>query len=136
MVSVYLGRDDDVYVVPSELEFEGVYGEFLSSVREQYPEAYIFVLNPLVGTTSDNGPKWENCKSYLQDVVAARNDGGDDRVYFVALGSEQDPWLDDPGDYSGDRTHPNPNGHAIIAERLKEFMLTKLDDELLAKIEG
>ncbi|MCH2108631.1 MAG: GDSL-type esterase/lipase family protein [Polyangiaceae bacterium] len=110
-VFILLGTNDYVYASPSAAVFEAAYSSFLETVRSNYPQAHLFVVNVVQGRTTPDA-KWTQASASLQAVVDDQNSLGDDRVYFV-----------DPGDGLvnadfSDTTHPLPSGHQKMAENL------------------
>jgi lysophospholipase L1-like esterase len=117
---VALATNDFVYGNPSEAQFATAYLDFLATIQGNYPNAKIFLLNPLVGSVSghNNSGRLTAARQYIQNVANRSND----KVYFVEVGGPGDPVSDAIADYSGDRTHPNASGHSKIANRLNPII--------------
>lgn len=108
-VIINLGTNDHDHGVSSST-FQSAYTSFLGNIRAKYPNAVIFVM--------------ETFKQYYitqtKAAVAARNNAGDSKVYYV----DTTGWLSS-ADYS-DGTHPTPQGHTIVADHLAPIISAKL----------
>lgn len=86
--------------------FAPLYGSFLGVIRTAYPNAKLVAVRPLVG---DFGTE-------ISAQVAARNLGGDAKVYYVDTAG----WTA-PADFT-DGLHPNASGSVKIADKLAEAL--------------
>ncbi len=111
---------------PTCTEFNGRYNEYLDLVRGYYPDATII----LFGT---NLPTWgaasvasyDSCNRCLAELVDYRNNVRNDaNIYFANPkpgNLDANLWVD-YNLYLPDNTHPNGEGHQIIATKMKAFM--------------
>ena len=90
---------------PSEALFVDAYVEFLSHLRDVYPDAALMLVMPSVF-----GAEVDLVASYLDAVIAERNMQGDDNLVVVDLSTEQIGW--------GCDYHPSVATHALMAELL------------------
>jgi lysophospholipase L1-like esterase len=124
-VIVALGTNDFAQPgpLPTETEFAGAYGRFLTFLRAVYPDAFVFCLGTLVREDGFFGDQWKACNGDVCDAVAAANAGGDARVRCVdPCAQSPQGWLPDASDYIGDWTHPTVAGHTLIAEKLRDVV--------------
>jgi lysophospholipase L1-like esterase len=92
--------------------FQSAYTTFLRDIRAKYPQAAIFAVQTLK-------------KRYVAETraaVAARNSGGDVKVYYV----DTTGWLTDGTHYEDGNGHPNELGHTTFANRLAPVISAKL----------
>jgi lysophospholipase L1-like esterase len=118
---VVLGTNDfSGNEVPTKYNFETAYSAFLSTIRARYPNTVIFA----VGTFMYNWgvhSQFDNCNSYICNVVAQKNANGDGNIHCIDPGAGQSGnghWLPNASDYINDWTHPTIPGHTIIADNL------------------
>jgi lysophospholipase L1-like esterase len=83
--------------------FRPVYATFLQRIRTGYANAQILALRPFNGAHADD----------IKNEVAARNTGGDAKVFYV----DTTGWIDAATDTT-DGLHPNPQGHAKVTTKL------------------
>lgn len=108
-VIINLGTNDLGHGVTSA-QFQSAYTTFLRNIRAKYPNAAIFVMEAFN-------------RVYLNETkaaVSARNSAGDAKVYYV----DTTGWLTS-SDYV-DGTHPNPQGHTIVANHLAPIIAAKI----------
>ncbi|HJO95816.1 MAG TPA: GDSL-type esterase/lipase family protein, partial [Victivallales bacterium] len=128
VIIIALGTNDFVFGNPSQFEFESAYLKFLNTLQSHYPNAEIFILNPLVGTVPypNNPERWDACREYLKNIA----NQSDSRVHYIEIGTPKNPVLDPINDYSGDRTHPNISGHTKMANYMYPIIYKVITCEL------
>jgi lysophospholipase L1-like esterase len=108
-VIINLGTNDLGHSV-SNAQFQSAYTAFLRNIRAKYPNAAIFVMETF--------KQWYVAQT--KAAVAARNNAGDTKVYYV----DTTGWLTS-SDYA-DGTHPTAQGHTIIANHLAPLIAAKI----------
>jgi lysophospholipase L1-like esterase len=117
-----LGTNDtsDMYPASNEAAYVAKYRDFLSKVRQLYPNAYLFALAPW-----KEGAPWDFVRSHIAKAVDQQ---GDPKVHAIIPVDGTNPtysnrWLESPADYvTGDAFHPNLQGHQKIADKLKAII--------------
>ena len=113
IITINLGTND-TSLPCSEEAFSGHYLSFLRDLRRYHPNSWILVLNPFHGY-------WE---SNLKSIVDQRKKEGDTRIAWI----DTKGWLNVQTGCT-DGTHPNPQGHQAVAEKLvpvlKEYLEKK-----------
>lgn len=119
VVVIALGTNDFWNGAPDESAFETAYSDLVDYVRGKYPNAYIFCTEPI--------PSWVGAiaRTYISNVVAAKNTAGDAGIYWMAVNSPSA--LLSAADYIGDYTHPTPAGHTIVANYMYASMHATLN---------
>jgi lysophospholipase L1-like esterase len=98
---------------PPENVFVPAYVEFVTHLREVYPQAFILVVAPSLG-----GAEAEMVAGYLQTVVDQRNAAGDLEIGFADVNVE---WIG-----SGCDGHPTVATHAGMGAELTAVLKTEL----------
>jgi lysophospholipase L1-like esterase len=116
-VVINLGTNDFSTVSdPSQQEFEQAYGKLLEHIRGVYPEALILAtVGPLL-----NGADLTTARTYINDVVQARNQAGDAKVKSFELTPTN------AADGYGCDWHPSLRTHQIMADTLVATLRTEL----------
>jgi lysophospholipase L1-like esterase len=106
---------------PTDTQFGGAYGDFLSMARSVYPQAEIFAVGTFLSTAQNQFGK---CNSYVCNVVKTKNAAGDSHIHCIDPGftASSGAWLPDGTYYIGDWTHPTIAGHTVIAEHLRDII--------------
>jgi lysophospholipase L1-like esterase len=115
-VVVNLGTNDFAMGDPGA-GFVTAYEDFVTTIRGHYPNAYVFVMiGPMTGE-----PDLGTTRGYLDQVVQARKNAGDDRIEQVQI---------DPQDGNknglGCDYHPSAKTHDIVGQALASAMKTAL----------
>jgi lysophospholipase L1-like esterase len=96
--------------------FTTPYAAFITSVREKYPDAFIYcAVGPML-----YGAGLSNARTYLTDLIASVNEGGDSKVKLLDLG-QQNGLLGTGCDW-----HPNAAEHQRMATLLEAELRTDL----------
>lgn len=111
---------------PTCSEFNGRYNEFLDLVRGYYPNATIILFGTNLPTWgSPTVASYDSCNRCLGELVDYRNTvRNDPNIYFANPKPgdlDANLWVDYTL-YLPDNTHPNGEGHQIIATKMKAFM--------------
>jgi lysophospholipase L1-like esterase len=117
-----LGTNDssDMYPASDEAAYVAKYRDFLSKLRQRYPNAHVFALAPW-----KEGAPWDLVRSHIAKAVV---DQADSKIHAILPVDGTNPtysnrWLDYPADYvTGDMFHPNLTGHQKIADKLKAIV--------------
>jgi lysophospholipase L1-like esterase len=117
-----LGTNDtsDMYPANDEAAYVAKYRDFLSKLRQWYPNAHLFALAPW-----KEGAPWDLVRSHIGKAVDAQNDP---KIHAIIPVDGTNPnysnrWLEAPTDYvTGDAFHPNLQGHQKIADKLKSIV--------------
>lgn len=100
---------------PTEADFVAAYTEFLATIREHYPSAYILCT---VGPMLSGSDLTEKAQPFIAAAVQARHEAGDMNVEAYAMQSENPDAACD--------SHPNLLTHAAMAEELTDRVRTVL----------
>ncbi|MEY4551336.1 MAG: hypothetical protein RL685_7531 [Pseudomonadota bacterium] len=116
-VVINLGTNDfSTTSDPTQAEFETAFGTLLERIRSGYPEALILAtVGPLL-----NGTDLSTARSYIANVVQARNTAGDARVKSFELAPTN------AADGYGCDYHPSLRTHEIMGEALTAVLRTEL----------
>jgi lysophospholipase L1-like esterase len=111
-VVVNLGTNDFAMGDPGP-GYVTAYGDFVTTIRGHYPNAYIFVMiGPITGE-----PDLQTTRGYLDEVVQARKSAGDSRIEQVLV---------DPQDGNknglGCDYHPSVKTHDVVGQALAAAM--------------
>ena len=98
---------------PTEQLFVSTYVEFLSHLRDVYPDAYLLPIAPLLF-----GNEATMVAGYIQSAVDQRHTAGDPDVGFADINVAADTW--------GCDGHPNVETHAAMADLLVMELQTRL----------
>jgi lysophospholipase L1-like esterase len=123
VVVIVLGTNDFAQPgpFPADADFIGAYRRFLDFVRGVYPAATIFCVGTFIAENGFFGDQWKTANADICVAAAAQNAAGDARVHCVdPCAASPVGWLPDASDYIGDWTHPTVEGHAIIANQLRD----------------
>jgi len=114
VVAINLGTNDfSTGNDPAGELYVGPYVEFVASLRDRYPQAFILVLQPMLF-----GAEAEMVAGYLQDVVAQRQADGDAAIAYADVNVE---WIG-----SGCDGHPTVATHEGMGARLVEELAQHL----------
>jgi hypothetical protein len=108
-VVINIGTNDNGAGV-TDADFQNAYVSFLTSIRNKFPQADIFVLRTFGTVGSPEGFK----AAPTQAAVNQRISAGDNKVHYV----DTNGWLTVESDFT-DGLHPSESGHTKAAERLK-----------------
>ena len=101
---------------PTQADFETAYNTFLQQIRGKYPSAYLLLTNgPMLG-----GTDLDTVRSYIANVVKARNDAGDVKVGSFPI----EPQIAD--DKYGCDWHPSLATHQKMASVLETALKSAL----------
>jgi len=118
-VVINLGTNDQAQGDPGAA-YETAYLAFLDDVRSHYPYAWIFLaIGSMLGDTER-----DTILGHLESVLAARVDGGDDRVSVLDLGVQD--MGSDGSVPTGCDWHPNVADHQRMAAILQGELETRL----------
>lgn len=102
---INLGTNDATFKVAAS-KFYLSYIDFLERLRENYKDSVIFVMSPLGGQYKD----------IVRSVVESIHNVGDLKTVLVDSSS----WI--TADQTVDGTHPSPNAHQIVANKLADVI--------------
>jgi len=116
-VVINLGTNDfSTASDPSQQQFEQAYGTLLQHIRAVYPEALILAtVGPLL-----SGADLTTARTYIDEVVQARNQAGDARVKSFELAPTN------AADGYGCDWHPSLRTHQVMADALIATLRTEL----------
>ncbi len=117
VVVVNLGTNDFAMTPgPTEAEFKGAFSGLVATIREKYPEAWIYcMIGPLL-----YGTGLADATTYLEALVSEKNGAGDARVKILNFG-QQNGSLGTGCDW-----HPNVAVQTLMAESLVKELRTTL----------
>jgi lysophospholipase L1-like esterase len=116
VVVVNLGTNDFATGDPGETEFKTAYSSLLATLREKYPDAWIFcMIGPLL-----YGTGLTQATAYQTAIVDERRAGGDSRIELLNFG-QQNGSLG-----TGCSWHPNVTVQTAMAEQLVASIQTAL----------
>lgn len=113
-VIINLGTNDAGIGDPGK-PYEDAYVEFLKTVRDHYPDAWVFMT---IGSMT-NEPTLTQMRTHLTNVVAAVSAGGDKKVTTIDLATQDTT-------STGCDYHPNVAEHEVIASALLPTIKSKL----------
>lgn len=112
VVVVNLGTNDFTRDQPGEDVWKSSLREFLTAIREKYPESLlIFTNGPML-----NGKSFEQLQSWSNDVVTEMKTAGDSRLATFFFSPQK------VSDGIGGQWHPSLRTHAIMARDLTDFI--------------
>ncbi|WP_437567317.1 SGNH/GDSL hydrolase family protein [Sorangium sp. So ce542] len=127
VVVINLGTNDFSINVPGDAQFRApftnAYEGLVDTVRENYPEAYIFcTIGPMLSDSYPEGAEaLSRARDYIGQVVDDRTAGGDDRVRFLEF-----PPHDKATDGLGCDWHPSAKKNRDMAEQLADAISEEL----------
>ncbi|WP_170178425.1 SGNH/GDSL hydrolase family protein [Flammeovirga pectinis] len=122
VIVINLGTNDYAQNANNNLlngdDFVNTYTEFVTTIRENYPNAKIICVNGVM--MSDYFPAnqnvWTTIKKQTAAVVKSFNDNNDTEVYHYALSPQSGPY--------GEDWHPTLTTHQRMAEGLTSYIQT------------
>jgi lysophospholipase L1-like esterase len=96
--------------------FRHTYVRFLKTLRGYYPDAAIILsVGPMLSDDSPEGyDAWTSIRADVGEVIAARRDGGDDRIHLIVFSPQTAPF--------GEDRHPSGETHQKMAAQLVSFV--------------
>ncbi|WP_437542600.1 SGNH/GDSL hydrolase family protein [Sorangium sp. So ce367] len=128
VVVINLGTNDFSINVPGDAQFRApftnAYAGLVETVRTNYPDAFIFcTIGPMLSDSYPEGAQaLTRARSYIGQVVKARNDSGDDKVRVLEF-----PAQDGAANGLGCDYHPSVKTNALMAQQLAEAIREELD---------
>lgn len=127
VVVINLGTNDFSTDVPGDAQFRepftSAYAGLVDTVRENYPEAFIFcTIGPMLSDSYPEGAEaLSRARDYIGHVVEDRTSGGDDRVRLLEF-----PPQDGAANGLGCDYHPSVKTNQLMAEQLSEAISEEL----------
>ncbi|XXX73449.1 SGNH/GDSL hydrolase family protein [Sorangium sp. So ce134] len=127
VVVINLGTNDFSINVPGDAQFRApftnAYADLVETVRENYPEAFIFcTIGPMLSDSYPEGAEaLTRARDYIGQVVEDRTAGGDDRVRLLEF-----PPHSKETDGLGCDYHPSAKKNRDMAEQLAEAISEEL----------
>ncbi len=110
IIVINIGTNDceSIWSVPSLVNnFADTYSQFIDRLREQFPDAEIFVMRAV------SMPR-ENINEAVYDMIMPKLQE-DEKLHYIDTSEWGVTILED-------NVHPDPNGHTIITDRLSEIL--------------
>ncbi|WP_437730912.1 SGNH/GDSL hydrolase family protein [Sorangium sp. So ce1335] len=126
VVVINLGTNDFSINVPGDAQFRepftSGYADLVETVREKYPEAFIFcTIGPMLSDGYPEGAQaLTRARAYIGQVVEDRNADGDDRVRLLEF-----PAHSEANGYGCD-WHPSARTNELMADQLAEAISEEL----------
>ncbi|WP_437478229.1 SGNH/GDSL hydrolase family protein [Sorangium sp. So ce1014] len=128
VVVINLGTNDFSINVPGDAQFRApftnAYAGLVETVRENYPEAFIFcTIGPMLSDDYPEGAEaLSRARDYIGQVVEDRTESGDDRVRFLEF-----PPHAKETDGLGCDWHPSAKKNQQMAQQLSDAISEELD---------